>query len=108
MQTSQPVDSYPFRPNGAEADQRLTVDDTADGVQFAAFAPHTTHIYWSAEVAEIRFTLDNSAPTTTNGHIMAVAASGIWPRSWAVAAKFIRTTGTSGVIHASQLRMSGA
>jgi len=108
MKTCQPIDSYAYRPDDTVADQRLTVDNTAGGVQFAAFGPKTTHVNWSLETAEVRYTLDGSAPTTTNGHALAAGAAGIWPISWIVAAKFIRTTDTSGVIHASPLRMSGS
>ena len=108
-----PVDDVSFAPahDGAGAnlaDQRLTVDDTADGVQFTAWdLLHVTHVLITAETAECRYTLDNSAPTTTNGHVLAAAAEKTWSVALANAAKFIRTTGTSAVLHASPLRISG-
>jgi hypothetical protein len=91
-------------PNGIQADQRLTVDATAGGVQFAAFHADTTHVIWSAEAAEVRVTFDSSAPTSTNGHIIPIGTTGVWAKALAVAAKFIRTGGTSGIIHASQVK----
>ena len=89
-------------PNGTQADQRLTVDATAGGVQFAAFHADTTHVFWTSEDAECRVTFDDSAPATTNGHVISSGSSGIWSVAQASAAKFIRTGGVSAVIHASQ------
>lgn len=91
-------------PNGTEADQTLTVDDTAGGVQFDAFHADTTHVFWTSEDEECRVTFDGSAPTTTNGHVIASGSSGIWAKAMAAAAKFIRTGGSSAEIHASQLK----
>ena len=54
-------------PNATEADQELTVADTAGGVQFAAFHASTTHVFWTLETGQVRVTFDGSAPTTTNG-----------------------------------------
>jgi hypothetical protein len=93
-----------LQPNGTEASQSLTVDATAGGVQFAAFHADTTHVLWSNEAAQIRVTFDGSAPTTTNGHIIESGDSGVWLKSLVAAAKFIRTTGTSAVLTASQLK----
>ena len=91
-------------PNGTQADEALTVDATVGGVQFAAFHADTTHVFWSCETAQCRVTFDGSAPTTTNGHVIETGDSGIWPKALAVAAKLIRTGGTSAVISASQLK----
>src|ERR1035437_6114877 len=93
-----------FGPNGRQADQRLTVDATAGGVQFSAFHAATTNVFWSCEDQQCRVTFDSSAPTTTNGHVINAGDSGIWPKALATAAKFIRTTGASATIHASQLK----
>jgi len=95
--------SEALRPNGTAADQRLTVDNTVGGVQFSAFAVGTSHVFWTSEDAECRVTFDDSAPTTTNGHVIAAGSSGVWTVEMAEAAKFIRTTATSAVIHASQM-----
>jgi hypothetical protein len=91
-------------PNATEVDQRLTVDATAGGVQLAAFHANTLYVFWSCEDAQCRVTFDNSAPTPTNGHIINVGDSGVWSKALATAAKWIRTGGTSAVIHASQLK----
>ena len=103
-----PVDLTAAVPAGGETDQYLTVDGTTGGVQFAAWGGRVSHIFWTAETAQMRFTLDSSAPTSTNGHCIEDGDSGVWPRAWFQAAKFIRTTGTSGFIHASPLTLVGA
>lgn len=103
--SSIPVDQYDFYPNGT--DQRLTVDSTSGGVQFTKYSDKVTHILYSVEDAQCRFTLDASAPTTTNGHVLEAGDMGIWPVSWFYAMKLIRTTATSAVIHASPLTKAG-
>jgi hypothetical protein len=92
------------QPNGTQADQRLTVDDTVGGVQLSAFHTDTVYVFWSCETAECRVTFDGSAPTTTNGHIVSPGDSGTWSKALATAAKWIKTGMTSAVIHASQLK----
>ena len=91
-------------PNGTQADQALTVDATVGGVQFAAFHADTTHVEIDVQDAQIRVTFDNSAPTSSNGHLLNPYSRRIWPKTKAAAAKFIRTGSTSAVVHASQLR----
>ena len=107
MKTSEPVDVWALIPNDQGTDQRLTVDATSGGVQFAAFNARTTHVLMTVEAAQLRFTLDSSAPTSTNGHVMNAGDVGIWPMSWIKAAKFIRTGETSATIHASPLLAGG-
>lgn len=89
-------------PSGSEPHQKLTVDNTVR--QFAEFASPTTAIFWTNEQAECRVTFDGTDPTTTEGHPIAAGTSGIWSIQMARAAKFIRTTGTSAIIHASQMK----
>jgi hypothetical protein len=89
--------------NGTQADQRLEVNATTGGVQFAALHANTTHVYWSCEDAQCRVTFDGSAPTATNGHIINPGDLGVWSKGLAAAAKFIRTGATSATIHASQM-----
>ena len=89
-------------PNGTRPDQRLTVDNTVR--QFDPFHSETAAVYWTAEAAECRVTFDGSDPTTTNGHVIAAGSSGTWSVAMAAAARFIRTTGVSAIIHASQMR----
>ena len=102
-----PVDQYDFRPATGQTDQRLTVDNTSGGVQLTAYPDGVTHVFLTVEDAQCRFTLDNSAPTTTNGHVLEAGDVCMWPTSWARAAKFIRTGTTSAVLHVSPLTMSG-
>jgi hypothetical protein len=102
-----PVDAGLFCPTQGESDARLTVDATSGGVKFAAWEEQVTHIFLTVETAQCRFTLDGSAPTSTNGHILEAGDSGVWPASWFIAAKFIRTGASSAVIHASPLTASG-
>lgn len=100
-----PVDQYDFRPNGT--DQRLTVDNTSGGVQLTNYSDSVTHAFLTVEDAQCRFTLDASAPTTTNGHVLEAGDVCVWPISWLRAAKFIRTGSTSAVLHVTPLTMSG-
>ncbi len=94
---------YPaFIPTGS--DQGLTIDATAGGVEFAAFPAGTTHVFITWDTADSRFTLDNSAPTTSNGHFIPLNSADIWPVEWANAAKFIRTGTTSAYAHATPLK----
>lgn len=90
-------------PNSTQADQRLTVDATAGGVQLSALHADTTHVYVTLEDAQVRVTFDGSAPTSSNGHILNPYYAAYWPAARAAAAKFIRTGSTSGVIHCSQM-----
>jgi len=93
-------------PNSTQADQTLTVDGTVGGVQFAALHADTTHVVLDVQVNDVRVTFDGSAPTATNGHLIPFGAGGIvWSKALAVAAKWIRVTGSS-TIHLSQLKLS--
>ncbi len=96
------VANVSLAPNGTQPDQRLTVDNTVR--QFDPFHSETAAIYWTAEAAECRVTFDGSDPTATNGHVIAAGSSGTWSVAAATAARFIRTTGVSAIIHASQMR----
>jgi hypothetical protein len=91
-------------PNSTQADQALTVDATEGGVPFAAFHADTTHVELDVQDAQIRYTVDGSAPTSSNGHILNPYARRVWPKTKAAAAKFIRTGSTSAIVHASQLK----
>lgn len=90
-------------PNGTEAAQTLTVDATVGGVQFAAFHADTKQVFWTCETAQCRVTFDDTAPTASAGHVINPGDSGVWSKALAVAAKFIRTGGTSASILASQM-----
>lgn len=84
------------------ADQRLTVDDTAGGVTFTDYdQTYVDTVELDVQTAAVMCTFDDSAPTTTNGHQLNPGEKYTWSRARFNAAKFIRLTGTSGVIHAS-------
>jgi hypothetical protein len=79
-----------FTLNTAATEQTLVVDNTAGGVQFAAFHANTTHVFITAAGGEMRFTLRGTAPTASSGHRIYPHDAGILEKSVAVAAKFIR------------------
>ena len=102
MANSYVTNLYP-KPTPGVTDQTLTVDATAGGVQFGtAFNSLTRYIVLDVQSADVRVTYDDSAPTTTNGHILFAGRSYTWSKQAAAAAKFIRDGGTSATIHASE------
>ena len=102
MANSYVTNLYP-KPTPGVADQTLTVDATAGGVQFGtAFNSLTRYIVLDVQGADVRVTYDDSAPTTSNGHILFAGRSYTWSKQAADAAKFIRDGGTDATIHASE------
>ena len=89
----------------AGTDQALTIDDTAGGVSLSAFPAGTDLVLLTLGTAEVRYTIDGSAPTTTNGHLLSAYDERVWHVNMASVAKFIRTGATSGVLHASPLKI---
>ena len=87
------------------SDQRLTVDATAGGVQFAAFNLITQMIVLDVQDADVMCTFDTSAPTSSNGHRLYQGNSYTWSKDAAARAKFIRQGSTSATIHASEFQM---
>lgn len=84
------------------ADQRLTVDDTSGGVSFTDYTEtYVDTVELDVQTAAVMCTFDDSAPTTTNGHQLNPGEKFTWSKARFNAAKFIRLTSTSGVIHAS-------
>ena len=102
MANSYVTNLYP-KPTPGVTDQTLTVDATAGGVQFGtAFNSLTRYIVLDVQGEDVRVTYDDSAPTTTNGHILFAGRSYTWSKQAAAAAKFIRDGGTDATIHASE------
>ncbi len=102
MANSYVTNLYP-KPTPGVTDQTLTVNATAGGVQFGtAFNSLTRYIVLDVQGADVRVTYDDSAPTTSNGHILYAGRSYTWSKQAAAAAKFIRDGGTDGTIHASE------
>lgn len=91
---------YP-KPTPGVTDQSLAVADSV--VQFGtAFNDLTKYVVLDVQTADVRVTYDDSAPTTSNGHILFAGRSYTWSKEAAQAAKFIRNGGTSASIHASE------
>ena len=91
--------------NSPVADQRLTVDGTAGGVQLSAFADTTNMIVLDVQDADVMCTFDGSAPTSTNGHRLYSGSHYTWSTATASAAKFIRQGSTSAAIQASEFQL---
>jgi hypothetical protein len=89
----------------AVADQRLTVDATAGGVQLSAFNDITNMVVLDVQDADVMCTFDGSAPTSTNGHRLYSGSTFTWSTATASAAKFIRQGSTSAAIQASEFQL---
>jgi len=100
MANSYVTNLYP-KPTPGVTDQTLTVSSSV--VQFGtAFNSLTRYIALDVQGADVRVTYDDSAPTTSNGHILFAGRSYTWSKQAAAAAKFIRDGGTDATIHASE------
>jgi|TARA_X000001388_G_C2165809_1_gene97928 hypothetical protein len=100
MPNSRTTNLYP-KPTTGVTDQTLAVADSV--VQFGtAFNSLTRYIVLDIQTADVRVTYDDSAPTTTNGHILFAGRSYTWAKETASAAKFIRDGSVSATIHASE------
>jgi len=99
MPNSLVTNLYPA-PTPGVADQTLTVANSV--VQFSAFNSLTKFVVLDVQVADVRVTYDDSAPTSTNGHILFAGRSYTWSKAAAAAAKFIEDTTTDATIHASE------
>lgn len=91
-------------PNAGQPGQTITIDATAGGKQIAGLHPDTTHVMISIDAQPVRVTFDGTAPTDTTGVYLAAGTLKIWSRALAIAAKFIRATGTSGTLAVEQLK----
>jgi hypothetical protein len=87
------------------ADQRLLVDNSVGGVQFATFNELTNMVVLDVQDADVMCTFDGSAPTSTNGHRLYSGSHYTWSTATAQAAKFIRQAGTSANIQASEFQL---
>ena len=90
----------PIIPNGTQSGQELTVSNTP--IQFSSFTSGTEYIIFDIQDANVRFTLDNSSPTSEKGHLLYKGTYCQWTIEMAEAAKFIRTGGVDAKIYASQ------
>lgn len=95
-------DEYP-RPI-ASGRQALTVDNTGGGVVLTIPAK-STYAFCRLETAQIRFTLDTTAPTTTVGWLLEVGETlELHGRYELANFKAIRTGGTSGTLEVEYWR----
>jgi hypothetical protein len=85
----------------------LTVDATAGGVQFAAAAIPTAakYVRFQVQGQSVRMTTDGTAPVATTTGFLLTAGLPFYEisRQQALAAKFIREGGSSGVIRSEAL-----
>ncbi|HYB97514.1 MAG TPA: hypothetical protein VEC57_00075 [Candidatus Limnocylindrales bacterium] len=96
--------TLPARDNaGAQiADQRITVDSTAGGVQGTAYTQsYVVTVELDVQDADVMVTFDGSAPTSTNGHRLYAGQMMTWKKERFNAAKFIRQGSTNAAIQVS-------
>ena len=98
-------DAFNVQLSGSKAQdyEALTIADTAGGIALTA-AKYGTCIraFITVETAQIRWTIDGTAPTTTVGHLGNVYdVIDLTSAEDIVAFRAIRTGATSGVIHAT-------
>ena len=99
MPNSRSTNLYPKVVNG-HTDQALSVADSV--VQFGAFSSACKYVVLDVQTADVRVTYDDSAPTSSNGHILFAGRSYTWAVETARAAKFIENSTTDAVIQASE------
>jgi len=82
--------------------RNLTVSSTSTNFIATALNANTSHVYWTLAGADMRFTIDGTTPTVSDGHVIKDGNSGIWSRTWAESVKAIAVSG-SGVFTISEL-----
>ena len=94
------VNLYP-KPNQLATSQNLTVAGTS--VQFAnTFSALTNAIFITVQTAPVWITFDGSTPSSTNGHLLPTNYNGWFSKDSIIAAKWLRSTGTSAFVSASE------
>jgi hypothetical protein len=87
--------------SNAAVHESLTVDATVGGKGFVGHAANV-YAFITCETAEIRYTVDGTAPTTTVGHLLSPRDVLILDSNADIAAfRAIRTGATSGVLKAT-------
>jgi len=95
------VNLYP-KPNGTAPGQNLAVAGTAVQFDSTNFDYKTNAFFVTVHIAAVIVTFDGTTPTASNGHVLPNAWYGWWSKDAALAAKFIRHTGTSAQVTISQ------
>ena len=89
-------------PVAGVAHRNLTVSNTA----LALVAPlneKTRYVLVSVNTEGVRVTFDGSAPTSTDGHLLAAGSERLLSREMAVALKMIRSGGTDANVTVTEL-----
>lgn len=94
-------------PLAGSTDGRATISTSiVDAATILTTTADCTHVLLDVQAQPVMVTFDTSAPTSTNGHLLAAGYNNFdapWPRQLFAAARFIRQGGTDGTIHASEL-----
>lgn len=90
-------------PSSSTPDQTLTVSTTS--ASLAALAETTSYVYISVRDASImvRFAGSANEPTSTCGHVLTASSNHLLSATLAACARFIRQTGTNGIVFATEL-----
>jgi hypothetical protein len=80
--------------------QHETVSSAAVTMNVPATA---THVLYTISGAPVRMRLDGTAPDANTGLYLGIGASGMLRREAALAAKFIRATGSDGALDAQPM-----
>lgn len=89
--------------NGTVADRAVTAGSASGSLIVAALDSSTTHIFWTLTDANVRFTMDGSTPTASNGHQLAAGSSGLWCKRMAEQVKVIREGTSDANFHISEV-----
>jgi hypothetical protein len=77
----------------------ITVSNTVATISASAYtSPSITKAFCTLETAQIRFWLDGTSPTTSEGHIMEIGQYMVFSKPEMIKFRAIRTGGTSGVL----------
>lgn len=101
MNLTKAINTYP-KPNGTNADERLTVSSASVQLTSSSWDARTHYIVLDVQDNDVMCTFDGSTPTSSNGHRLYAGQSYTWSRLAAQSAKFIRQGSSDGVVHASQ------
>ena len=94
----------------AGASDSLTIDDTTGGIGFTTASitvgkHQSTKVVATAETAQMRFTIDGTAPTSTAGHLLEIGdVLTVEGPSDVLNFKAIRTGSTSGALYCTYFR----
>ena len=94
------VNLYP-KPNQLATSQNLTVGSAS--TQFAnTFNALTNAIFVTVQTAPVIVTFDGTTPSATNGHYLPLNYTGWFSKDSMIAAKWIRSGGTSALVTATE------